>query len=359
VVARLAGEGLGIAGGRRTGSPGRVAILYSVDPRARFVVGLDLGGTKIRAAIADLHGTFLAETHVPTDRHGGKRVLAQVAALTRRVIELAEVDPALLSAVGLATPGVTDPATGRLRLAPNLPGLERIDLQGTLAHELGVPVALENDVNLAALGERWRGLARAVSTFAFIAVGTGVGMGLVLDGKLFTGAHGAAGEIAYLPLSADPFGDRHRTRGAFEDDTSGSTIAEIARRHPRWKGTPPATAEDVFNRALDGDPVARSIVAEEARRLGMGIAAVCAVIDPELVVLGGGVGANDLLLAGIRETLGKLIPDPPPVKSSALGEAAALHGAVASALGLARDRLLPLAIAAGKEPAVALDVAPT
>jgi predicted NBD/HSP70 family sugar kinase len=347
VVARLVSDRLVSEIGRRTGNPGRAAVLYEVDPGARLVVGIDLGGTKVRAAVADLQGEFLAEIREPTDRYGGKRLLTQVATLARRVIATADADRTRLSAIGLATPGVTDPATGRIRLAPNLPWLHRIDLRSGLATELGVPVVLDNDVNLAAVGERWHGLARGVSTFAFIAVGTGVGMGLVLDGELFTGARGAAGEIAYLPLSADPFDPAHRARGAFEDETSGSTIAAAARAHAEWRGAVPTSAEEVFSRAAEGDQAAAEIIAHEARALAMGIAAVCAVIDPELIVLGGGIGSNPHLLGTVRDALGRLLPGPPPVERSALGNAAPLHGAVAVALRLARERLLPLA---GGEP---------
>lgn len=174
-------------------------------------------------------------------------------------------------------------------------------------------------------------------------MGTGVGMGLILDGRLFTGAHGAAGEIAYLPLGPDPFDRRHRERGPFEDQTSGPTVAEAARGHPGWRGSPSASAQEVFARAADGDPAALDVVAEEARRLATGVAAVCAVIDPELIVLGGGIGTSPLLLGTVREAVGRLLPDPPPIETSALGNAAALHGAVAAALRLAKERMLPLA----------------
>jgi predicted NBD/HSP70 family sugar kinase len=341
VVAGLVTAGLITESGRRTGTPGRNAILYRVHPEARYVVGVDLGGTNVRAAVADLSGDLLSEIRAPTDRYGGKRVLTQIAALAKRAAEEGGADWSKVTAMGLATPGVANPATGRLRLAPNVPGLHRTNLQRGLAAELEIPVLLENDVNLAAVGERWHGLAKNVSTFIFIAVGTGVGMGIIVNGELFTGAHGAAGEIAYLPLTADPFEGRHHAHGAFEDETGAAAIVEAAGRDPGWTREPPRSAEDVFSLARSGDPSARRIVQEEARRLAVGIAAVCAVIDPELVVMGGGVGRNPLLVDEIRAAVGGLLPDPPRIEQTRLGDKAAIHGAVASALRHMREGLFP------------------
>src|SRR5581483_50987 len=330
VVAGLLASGLVSEGGRSTGQTGRAAVLYGVDASVGCVVGVDVGGTTTRAAVSDLHGRFLAEIREPTDRHGGGRVLTQIATCVRRAANTAGIEWARVLAVGLATPGVQDPVTGQVRLAPNVPGLQRGNLRRGLAAELDTQVFIENDVNAAALGEKWHGLGQGVSTFAFVAVGTGIGMGLIVNDELFVGAHGSAGEIGYLPLAADPFDARHRLRGPFEDEASGPAL--VQRAASRFDADPPRTAREIFALAEAGNPVAAEIVTEESRLLATAVASVCAVLDPELVVLGGGIGSNRLILPAVREAVRRLVPTPPRIERSRLGDRAAVHGAVSIAL---------------------------
>jgi predicted NBD/HSP70 family sugar kinase len=210
-----------------------------------------------------------------------------------------------------------------------------------LRNELGDRIGVENDVNLAAEGERWRGLGRDVRNFGFLSVGTGVGMGLVLDGKLFRGASGAAGEVGYLPIGADPYDPQVRRRGAFEERVNGAAVVRAARE----AGLAGAlSAKKVFALARKGDPLAARVVEDEARRVALGIAVVTAVVDLELVILGGGVGGNaDLLLSPVERELRRLSPVRPRLAVSALGEDAVLQGAVATALEVAQTRLFDLA----------------
>jgi predicted NBD/HSP70 family sugar kinase len=164
-----------------------------------------------------------------------------------------------------------------------------------------------------------------VDTFAFVGVGTGIGMGLVVAGELVRGARGAAGELGFLPLAGG-------MRGAFEREVNGAGVVAAAAAHPRWNGTPPESCESVFELAAAGEPAALEVVASVGTRLGVAIAAVCVVVDPELVVLGGGVGGNELLLEPVRAAAGELLPLPPRIERSALGDRAPLLGAVALAL---------------------------
>ncbi|HEX3200667.1 MAG TPA: ROK family protein, partial [Actinomycetes bacterium] len=190
---------------------------------------------------------------------------------------------------------------------------------------------------LAAEGERWRGLGRDVRNFGFLSVGTGVGMGLVLDGKLYRGVGGAAGEVGYLPIGADPYDRQVRRRGAFEESVNG---AAVVRRAAEAGMGGSLSAKKVFALAAKGDPTARGVVEDEARRLALGLAVVTAVVDLELVILGGGVGGNaELLLSPIERELRALSPIRPRLAVSALGEDAVLQGAVATALAVAQSRL--------------------
>jgi predicted NBD/HSP70 family sugar kinase len=260
----------------------------------------------------------------------------------------------------VGSPGVSDPGTHRVRYAVNLPGWGRSGLFDRLRADLGTGLDVMNDANLAALGEYALGAGQGTRLFAYLWVGTGLGAGIVSDGKLLRGGHGAAGEIAYLPVfplpeeaeSRPPAGepgtkDAAVPRGALEDAVSADAVVRLAHA----MGMPAATtrtAKDVFTAARAGDPVARRVVEREAARLAHAVAALSAVLDPELVVLGGGVGRNgDLLLAPLREALHGLTPLRPRVVSSALGDDAVLLGAVALAAEAARERVFDTRATAG------------
>jgi len=223
-------------------------------------------------------------------------------------------------------------------MAPNLPGWGRHGLVEAVREELGTNVTFENDVNLAALAERAHGHGRNVENFVFLSVGTGVGMALVIDGQVYRGAHGAAGEIAYMPLGmGDPHDPANRRRGAFEEAAAAAGVVRMAKKLGMRM---PQTPETIFVAARRGNHTASRVVDMEAARLALAIATVTPVLDPELVILGGGIGRNgDLLLEPIEHELKQLLPFRPRVVVSALGEDAVLRGAVATALAVARDRV--------------------
>lgn len=337
VVRDLVGAGLVHENGRTTGMVGRSAILYRVDAQAGHVIGIDLGGTKVRAAVADLFGEILAEQVEPTAAEGGEAVLDQLIHLTKRLTDQAGTDLTSVQAVVLGSPGVFDPKSDQLALVPNIPGFEDLHLSRRLREQFDAEVLIENDVNLAAVGERWRGVAARIDHFAFLAIGTGIGMGLVINGELHRGLHGAAGEVAYLPIGADPFDPAVRRRGALEEAASASGI--LARLHDR--GGQAASVRDVFAAAERGDALARELVDEQGRLLALAILSTAAVVDPELVVLGGGIGSSPLLLPPVRAHLDALVPYPVRVESSALGDRAALLGALTLGLHAARKQLFP------------------
>jgi glucokinase len=303
---------------------------------ASYVAAVDLGGTKVRAALADLTGDILAEDVASTDPRGGRSVVEQTATLVRKLASQAGVDWDEVRVTAVGSPGAHHPATGAVRLAPNIARFGELDVRAELAGQLGHPVILDNDVNMAAFGEQWRGSARDHRDFVFVAVGTGIGMGIVVDGRLCRGAHGAAGEISYLPIGADPFDPAIHTRGALEEAVAG---AAIAARYQEATGEQ-ATVPTVFERAAAGDGSARAAVEDEARLIALAVVAVTAVLDPELVVLGGGIGSRAELLGPVRRWIGRLRTGGPVVTTSVLGHRAGLIGAIAVARGsLARDSL--------------------
>ena len=341
IVAELVDEGWIADAGVRTGSVGRAATLFVLDGRSGYAIGVDLGGTKTRAAIADLNGELLAELVEPTDPAGGVAVVEQIAALCRRLADEAGADGlSRVRAVAVGSPGVLDPVTGGMDLAFNIPTFGDVHLRDELTARLGLPVIVENDVNMAAIGEQWRGLAAGRRDFAFVAVGTGLGMGIVVDGELRRGHRGAAGEIAYLPIGADPFDPDNQRKGPLEEAVAGAAIVRRYGEQAAQDGAPALeTVPDVFAAAERGEQPATKVVEQVARDLALGIVAVVAVLDSELIVLGGGIGSTPLFARHVEVALASATSLVPEVAVSALGHRASLVGAVAVGLRAAHEGL--------------------
>src|SRR6516165_7315490 len=340
-VTRLEREGLVRASGRRAGQRGRKPVAYVVSPRAGFVVGGDIGGTNVRVAAADLFGEPICDLKRPTAKEGSRAVGVQILEMVSAVIDEAGVVYGRPLALGISAPGIVDQTSGRVTsLAYNVAPEGGFDPLEVLRDRFDLPVLVENNVNLAAVGEKWFGLARGVSTMVFIAIGAGIGMGTIINDELVRGAHGAAGEIGYLPLVGDPFNPRHRLHGGLEDEIGAAGIVEAFNERHGGEDPELSSVHEVFELAGGGNLTARAVVDDVASRLGTAIATVCAILDPALVVLGGGIGANPLLLSPVRGSAAALAPITARIETSLLGEQAALQGAIAVALHAARTTLL-------------------
>ncbi len=315
--------------GRTTGKPGRSSTVYGLNGNIALAAAVDLGGTKLAVAISDLLGTILGEVAVPTDRRGGMRVVEQIASEIRALLASVHADPAQLRMAVIGTPGVFHPETQHIALAPNIAGLDSIDLPGELGGRLQIPVVIENDVNLAARGEQWRGGGVGVSDFVFLSFGTGVGMGIVANGQLVRGARGAAGEIAYLPAGGDPYDPRGFELGTFE---SAVGSAAISARFAHAGGAPGCSVREVFEALERNDDAAVATIEETARVIALGVASVASTLDPQLVILGGSIGARPELVAATSRYLRRCSPNPPKIQASELGTRAGLLGALATAL---------------------------
>lgn len=334
--------------GSTRGAPGRRALTYRLDARSALGLGVDLGGTQLRLAITDLRGDLLAEARQPTDRRGGRAVVAQIAAMTDELARAHELDRRRLRCGVVGSPGVVQPGSGAIALAPNIPGLDGFDVAGALRAALGCPVTIENDVNLAALGELRHG---APADMAFIALGTGVGMGVLAEGRLLRGARGGAGEIAYLPLGGDPFDSRGFRFGALETAIGSAAIVERYRGHG---GDAQLDARGVFDRLAAGDRAAAATLEDVARILTQAIMAVRALLDPAEIVFGGSIGARGELVDRVRALARDVFGDHPAIRVSALGADAALVGALAMAQTRLREGLFePGGRGTPREPALA------
>ncbi|MCW3475005.1 ROK family protein [Rhodovastum sp. RN2-1] len=315
---------LATRGARESGG----AAVFDLRADAAFVLGLDLGGTKLHAAVADLRGRVVAEGVEPTDQRGGQHVVEQIGRLADVLARRGDVPDGRIRIGAMGSPGVVDPRSGGIAIAPNIPGLDEIDVGAALKGRLGFAVAIENDVNLAAVGEAWRGARGGAANFAFIAVGTGIGMGIVADGELLHGARGAAGEIAYLPLGADPFDRRNLRLGTLE--TAIGSRAIVA-RYEALGGAPGKTVRQIFD-VIGTDQAACVALDDVARILATAILAVHSVLDPERVVLGGSIGSRPELSAMVERHLAACMSRPVRVEISVLGSRATLTGAIGSAL---------------------------
>lgn len=311
------------------------AVFFEPVPEAALALGLDVGGRFLRGAICDLSGDVRARLDVEIQGDDPGRVLDQIAELRTALVATTGLDDALVNGAVVGVPGVVDAARRRISLATSVAGLEGDGFGARLEERLGLRVWLENDVNLAALGEHWQGVARGVDDFLFLSIGTGMGAGLVLRGELHRGHNGAAGEVdfAFVGLAQDV------------DPCAGAASAHAAalaqERDIRTALRPPYDAREIFTAARAGDRLAAEVVLEVARRIALHIVPVAAVTDVSLVVLGGGLGANgDLLLDPVRALLAGWIPYPPRVEVSALGEAAVLSGALAFGLRQALDEVV-------------------
>src|SRR3954451_19158928 len=315
-------------------SRGRTAMLYESDPTAGYVVGIDIGRAWIRVAVADLGGAITARSDTPNRAHTAGAVVRSAAREARAAVKQAGIGWKRVVHPVVGSPGVFDPSSGRLWHAPNLPDWSKPGLAAELRDALTPSMAIDNDANLAAVGERDFGRGRSARSFVYLALGTGLGIGIVIDGELYRGARGAAGEVGYIPWPGED-GARGSDRGRLEEATSAAAVVAVARQ-AGMRGS--LTAKAVFEAARRGDAKALEAVDAEAERIAHLLATISALVDPEFVVLGGGLGASaDLLRPRIEECLRELTPLETRVEESELGQDAIVLGAIATALGTARD----------------------
>lgn len=304
---------------------------------AGTVVGVDLGGSKILGGVADLSGRLLADVEEPT-RHGpGAPFLDQIAAMVDRLHAVAGRDRSRLAGLVLGVPGTVSPETGLVALSPNLALPADEPVGALVARRVGCPVEVVNDVAAAAYGEATRGGGDGRGLLAFAAFGTGVGLGLVLDGRILNGARGRAGEIAYLPVGADPVAAAPASASGLYEDRVGS--AGIRARY----GADAPSVADIFDRAAAGEARARAVLDDLTRDAATGLAAVVALLDPAALVLGGSIGVRPEFADRVRDHLRHLLPFAVEIRTSALGRAAGMLGAVHAAAETARaDAPLPV-----------------
>jgi len=280
-------------------------------------------------------------------RRGGAWTLDQIARLSDRLARDNHTHPSRIRSIVMATPGVVNPKSGAIEMAPNITGLDHLNVVGLLGEKLGSPVVLENDINLALLGEIWHGCAQNVANVAFLALGSGVGLGLYVNGQLVRGENGAAGEIGYLPIGGDPLQAESRLQGCLEYQIGATGVV---RRYREAGGSDVDSERQVFERAQAGDPIAAYVVEETARLTALAAAAVIATVDPQLLVLGGSVGARPDFADKVARVLLQLSARPVEIRTSTLGRRAGVVGALSVALRGLHDEIFGVAELAAALP---------
>nr|WP_281386418.1 ROK family protein [Jiangella mangrovi] len=343
VVETLLAEGLiteSLDGGTdRPRRPGPRARLLQFNARRRLVVGVDVESSRILALLSDLDGTILGSARRPTP-HGGRQdeVVRAVRQTVRDVVAQAEIDWSAVRAVVVGTPGIVDRESGTVRLVPQLSGWEGRPLARLLSDALAAPVLLEHDVHLAVIGEYWRGEAAGLRNAAYVQIDVGVGMGFLIDGTVYAGADGAAGEVGYLPVVRDlPTTAAAAGLGPFEAAAGATAFsafaAEAIARGDETSLRPvdggEVSASSVLAAAHDGDRTAAGIVDAVLGHLARGLASIAAVLNPQIVVLGGEVGEQlGAYVPWLQQQLDAAVPAPPRVHVTSLEDQAIALGAV-------------------------------
>jgi glucokinase len=341
-VERLLEQGLAEPLGFGSSNGGRRPYLLRFKPTYAYVLGADLGGSSLRVALADMDGTVMGKWSASTRSASSPQ---QEVTLIRngldRLVKQTGIPRKAVRAIAVGTPGVTDVDAGVVISAPNLKEWRNVPFRNILESELGMLAAVENDVNLAAIGENWRGAARDSASFVFMAIGTGIGAGIYLNGQLVHGADWAAGEVGYMhvpgtsdsPVAVDK-------PGSLESVIGGRGIEQTWRRKLRearkgQRHSPDLSATQIFELAREGNSIAAAILNETSHILADAILNISLIVNCSLFVLGGGVGMSSPLYDVTRRRLDRNEMIRPQLVLSSLGQDAQLVGAIR----LAVDRL--------------------
>ena len=340
-LARLGERGLVAVAGEQAGGRGPNAALYAVIPSSAYVAGLHVERDEISAGVADVTGNVVTKISVNPATADDPVALVRNAVMA--ACDSAGVAPESLRAFVIGTPGVLDPRTGDPRLAVNLPAWHEGVLDA-LRSDLGRPVTLENDVNLAAMAERSVGAAAGVSDFVLVWIGVGLGLATVLGGRVHRGVGGAAGEIGYLPVPGVPLPEdvTHPATGAFQRLVGAQALLPLAAQYGFTQPTAAAAVTAAVSAADAGEERGGAFLGELAGRVATGVAAISVVLDPGLVVLGGDVGlaGGTALAERVASEVGRICPARPTVVPSAVSGGPVLRGAILAAVDQARSELL-------------------
>jgi glucokinase-like ROK family protein len=336
IVEGLVEEGFVRPQGSTEWSGGRRRPLLEFNADGYVVLGVDMGGTKMYGAISDLGGNILDEVNIGHHGTSGEDSFNQLTTLINSLLASPKVEGRRVRGIGVGAPGVTLHQEGIVTWAYTL-HWDHFPLKAKLAKVYDLPITVDNDVNLAALGELWFGAGQNAQNMIVIAIGTGIGAGVIINGALYRGSKEASGEIGNMIPGREFLGKNYLDFGALESVASGTGIAGRARSLLKSQRGPAEletlTAEDVFEAARLKQEWAWKIIDETVDYLAIAVINLVASFDPELIVLGGGVSRSaDLLIEPIMRRISGIIPNPPKLVVSSLGLQATVMGAITNVL---------------------------
>ncbi len=336
IVDELVQEGFVRPQGTSEWSGGRRRPLLEFNSDGYVVIGVDMGGTKMYGAASDLGGRILDEVYISRHGSSGEDSFKYLTSLIDQLLASPKITGRRVRGIGVGAPGVTLHKEGIVTWAYTL-HWDNFPLKTRLMEKYDLPISVDNDVNLAALGELWFGAGQNVQNMVLVAIGTGIGSGIIIDGTLYRGSKEASGEIGNMLPGREFLGKNFKEFGALESVASGTGIATRARDllPARYKSEASSelTAEDVFEAARSGEPWAWTVINETVDYLAIAITNLVSAFDPEVIVLGGGVSQSaDLLLRPIMSRIELAIPNPPKLVISNLGLKATVMGAITNVL---------------------------
>jgi predicted NBD/HSP70 family sugar kinase len=318
------------------GDSKRARFVYEAISDLKVSLAIDIGSRFIRVAVGDLNIVTRAETSVAVTSLKLPNLKKLIHLAVSEVLKDAGFKLTDVAAIAVGTPGVVDQNTGIVSIAGTIGTLDGINLAEMIYKEFGIYPTVENDINLVTVGEQAAGHGVGIENFAVLSVGSGLGSGIVLNGKLHRGHRGAAGEVFFVPFG-DPR-DYHRNATNPSGDRISEITRELAKKHKKTTLVEPYTTYEIIKAAKDGDALGRAVIEQEAERIALYVAAISAIVDVELVVLTGGIGRqSDFFIDPIRKLVSEILPFPPKIEVSTLGESGILIGALQIATAQARD----------------------
>ena len=329
--------------------PGRPASIIKLNPDCGCIIGVDVGEHLIQVALGDMNGNILAKSEKPTDaEQGGDVTCKNIAAGVDEVLAEhgAQRKPDQpLRAITIGAPGTIDPVSSRVVKAPMINGWSDFDLKGKLREQLPmVPLRIENDNNAAAIGEYAVGVAKGVDNFVYASIRRGIGAGIFINGKLYRGSAGFAGEMGKMVWDSNFTFSPKRGLGYLESICAEDALVEREKQALAGleaENSQRPTMRSISKAAADGNPKAIEVLKSILEPLGLAVANIASLLDPQVIVLGGDIHfAMDIAVDGLNETIGKLVPTPPQVLASSLEDQAIIRGTLYQAHQDACDRLL-------------------
>jgi len=330
---------------------GRKPMLLTFNPDAAFVVGVDLGTTKMLLGFANLEGRILAEQQVPTPvQNGPEGIAAALVTNLARLINLPGIGPARVCGIGVGVSGAVDMESGMVMEASGL-GVRDWPLRRMLEERFGLPVFVDNDVNVMLRGEQWKGAVNGHRNALCFSIGSGIGGALLIDGQIHRGSHHIAGEVGCTLFDRSQLMMRHlEGYGPLERSISGpGLVLHVSQRlaagaesslRPLWEGGQLLSPREIFAAAREGDALACEVVGWLAQHLALVIGNACLLVDPQIVVLTGSVSTGaDLFLPPMLAAMRNFVAFMPEVVVSELGARAGVLGAVAGVLSLGRSSI--------------------